>query len=311
MRAALEERFGTTDRARIGEIVFADRDELAWLEGLLHPRVRREEERVVRRRSTRRSPATEIPLLYESGGDARFDAVVVITAPEEVRAARSSVRRRPRAAADPRRGEGAPCRLRLRERRHARGARRVRRRTSLERCSQRGTCSRVAGSSCSGADRVAALLGRGSGRSHFTQPPWYERSGTRSTTATIVLGHARNYHLDPALLAAVIYQESKFRRRRPLGSRRDRADAAPARHGEGDRRAHGRLEVPRLRPLEPEINVRYGAWYLRHLLDKYGSERLALAAYNAGQANVDRWRARGLPIQFDETRELRRSASRA
>jgi len=39
VRAALEERFGTTDRARIGEIVFADRDELAWLEALLHPRV--------------------------------------------------------------------------------------------------------------------------------------------------------------------------------------------------------------------------------------------------------------------------------
>ena len=42
----------------------------------------------------------------------------------------------------------------------------------------------------------------------------------------------------------------------------------------------------------PEINVRYGAWYLRHLLDKYHDERTALAAYNAGQANVDRWRAR-------------------
>ena len=55
---------------------------------------------------------------------------------------------------------------------------------------------------------------------------------------------------------------------------------------------------------DPEINVRYGAWYLRHLLDKYGSERLALAAYNAGQANVDRWRARRLPIQFDETRDF-------
>ena len=33
----------------------------------------------------------------------------------------------------------------------------------------------------------------------------------------------------------------------------------------------------------PEINVRYGSWYLRHLLDKYGDEKIALAAYNAGQ----------------------------
>ena len=53
---------------------------------------------------------------------------------------------------------------------------------------------------------------------------------------------------------------------------------------------------------DPEINVRYGAWYLRHLLDKYGDERTALAAYNAGQDNVDRWRAAGEPVQFPETR---------
>ncbi len=52
----------------------------------------------------------------------------------------------------------------------------------------------------------------------------------------------------------------------------------------------------------PEINVRYGAWYLRHLLDKYGNERTALAAYNAGQENVDRWRRDHEPVQFPETR---------
>ncbi len=52
----------------------------------------------------------------------------------------------------------------------------------------------------------------------------------------------------------------------------------------------------------PEINVRYGSWYLRHLLDKYHDERLALAAYNAGQANVDEWRQKGEDIQFSETR---------
>jgi soluble lytic murein transglycosylase len=53
----------------------------------------------------------------------------------------------------------------------------------------------------------------------------------------------------------------------------------------------------------PEINVRYGAWYLRHLLDKYGEEDTALAAYNAGQENVDRWRANGEGrIAFAETR---------
>jgi soluble lytic murein transglycosylase len=53
---------------------------------------------------------------------------------------------------------------------------------------------------------------------------------------------------------------------------------------------------------DPEINVRYGSWYLRHLLDKYGDERAALAAYNAGQDNVDHWRAEGKGIAFAETR---------
>jgi soluble lytic murein transglycosylase len=53
---------------------------------------------------------------------------------------------------------------------------------------------------------------------------------------------------------------------------------------------------------DPELNVRYGAWYLQHLLRKYGDERLALAAYNAGQLNVDRWRRAGQDIQFPETR---------
>jgi soluble lytic murein transglycosylase len=53
----------------------------------------------------------------------------------------------------------------------------------------------------------------------------------------------------------------------------------------------------------PDINIRYGAWYLGHLLGKYRNERLALAAYNAGQENVDRWQQEHVGIQFDETRD--------
>ncbi len=53
---------------------------------------------------------------------------------------------------------------------------------------------------------------------------------------------------------------------------------------------------------DPELNIRYGSWYLRHLLDKYANERLALAAYNAGQRNVDEWEKEGVGIQFGETR---------
>ena len=53
----------------------------------------------------------------------------------------------------------------------------------------------------------------------------------------------------------------------------------------------------------PDINVRYGSFYLRLLLNKYhGHERVALAAYNAGQANVDGWLALHEGIQFSQTR---------
>ncbi len=88
VRAALEERFGTTDRAAIARIVFADPDELEWLEGLLHPRVRAVEQAWAAGVDAPLA-VTEIPLLYETGADSRFDAVVVITAPAEVRAART------------------------------------------------------------------------------------------------------------------------------------------------------------------------------------------------------------------------------
>jgi dephospho-CoA kinase len=87
VRAALDERFGTTDRAEIGRIVFADRDELQWLETLLHPRVVANY-LAWRERQTAPLTVTEVPLLYETGGDERFDKVVVITAPKDLRDSR-------------------------------------------------------------------------------------------------------------------------------------------------------------------------------------------------------------------------------
>jgi dephospho-CoA kinase len=83
------------DRARIAEIVFADPEQLAWLEALLHPRVVRE---YLAWRERQSAPVTvsEIPLLYETGGEQRFDHVVVITAPAEVRARRTRVDAAPR-----------------------------------------------------------------------------------------------------------------------------------------------------------------------------------------------------------------------
>jgi dephospho-CoA kinase len=88
VRAALEERLGTTDRAGIAAIVFADPIELAWLEGLLHPRVRDEQETWLAGLDADVA-VTEIPLLFETGGEDRFDAVVTITAPDDLRAERT------------------------------------------------------------------------------------------------------------------------------------------------------------------------------------------------------------------------------
>ena len=90
VRAALTERFGTTDRAAIGRIVFADRAELDWLERLLHPRVRERSEQWFAEQDAPLAVA-EIPLLYETGGEARFDAVIVISAPRDVRESRARV----------------------------------------------------------------------------------------------------------------------------------------------------------------------------------------------------------------------------
>jgi soluble lytic murein transglycosylase len=135
-----------------------------------------------------------------------------------------------------------------------------------------------------------------------TEPAWYARLWYPLHYSSIVRVHARNYDLDASLLAAVIEQESKFR-----------ADA---------KSSAGAIGLMQLQPAtakgiairtggskfvlsdlyDPELNIRYGSWYLHHLMVKYGDERLALAAYNAGQQNVDRWRAAGEGVQFPETR---------
>src|SRR5204862_4653026 len=71
-------------------------------------------------------------------------------------------------------------------------------------------------------------------------------------------------------------------------------------HGIAIRTGGSQFEISDL--LNPELNIRYGSWYLANLFRKYGDERLVLAAYNAGQGNVDRWRAEGRGIQFSETK---------
>jgi dephospho-CoA kinase len=94
LQAALRERWGErvfrdgeVDRGEVGRIVFADRTELGWLESELHPRVRAAVDGWLAEQTADVAVA-EIPLLYETGGETRFDRVVVVTAPPEVREAR-------------------------------------------------------------------------------------------------------------------------------------------------------------------------------------------------------------------------------
>jgi soluble lytic murein transglycosylase len=118
-----------------------------------------------------------------------------------------------------------------------------------------------------------------------------------------VRGHARNYDLNPALLAAVIDQESKFNADAKSSAGAIGLMQLQPATAEGIAIRTGGSKFVLSDLYNPEINVRYGAWYLHHLLQKYhGDEGLALAAYNAGQENVDRWRAAGEDVQFPETR---------
>jgi dephospho-CoA kinase len=88
---------GVIDRGRVAEKVFGDRAKLDFLERLLHPRVAAEylrwREQLAQLPNPPQITVTEVPLLYETGGDERFDRVVVITAPAKLREQRRRVRR--------------------------------------------------------------------------------------------------------------------------------------------------------------------------------------------------------------------------
>jgi soluble lytic murein transglycosylase len=135
-----------------------------------------------------------------------------------------------------------------------------------------------------------------------SEPDAYLRARYPLEFEHIIRGHAKNHSLDPALLAAVVYVESRFD---PNAS----SDAGAVglmqllpetAKGIALRTGGTRFVVADLR--DPEINVRYGSWYLDHLRARYGQMRTVLAAYHAGQGNVDRWRRDGEGIAFPETR---------
>jgi soluble lytic murein transglycosylase len=130
--------------------------------------------------------------------------------------------------------------------------------------------------------------------------------------ASIIREQATAKHLDPALIAAVIYAESKFEPHPSPAGAQGLMQILPA---TAYFLAHlsGGFQFTASDLATPRINLAYGSYYLRYLLDHYGgNEMLAVAAYNGGLANVDRWLAQAsaagreltpTSIPFPETRE--------
>ena len=129
----------------------------------------------------------------------------------------------------------------------------------------------------------------------------------------IIRQQAADKGVDASLIAAVIYTESRFRdQTSPVGAKGlmqlmpETADYIARKSG-GTRFERADLATP-------QINIAYGTWYLRYLLDKYkGNTILTLAAYNGGEGKVDQWRANAAArgekfrvashVPFPETRE--------
>jgi soluble lytic murein transglycosylase len=122
---------------------------------------------------------------------------------------------------------------------------------------------------------------------------------------------AAEKHLDPALIAGVIYAETKFQPRDSSAGAVGPMQIMPQTASFLARRS-GATTFRTSDLNTPQVNIAYGSYYLRYLLDEYhGNLTLALAAYNGGESNVDRWvaeaRAQGQTltvgdIPFPETR---------
>ena len=123
--------------------------------------------------------------------------------------------------------------------------------------------------------------------------PWADKAVQEITLPLrhedVIRQQASDKNLDPALIAGVIYVESRFRDQTSHAGAKGLMQLMPAtadyiaRKSGGTRFVQGDLA-------SPQINIAYGSWYLRYLLNHYhGNTTLALAAYNAGEGKVDEW----------------------
>ena len=106
----------------------------------------------------------------------------------------------------------------------------------------------------------------------------------------IIRQQASEKHVDPALIAAVIYAESHFRDQTSHAGAKGLMQLMPS-TADYIASKSGGTKFERADLATPQINIAYGTWYLRYLLTKYhGNTILSLAAYNAGETVVDKWR---------------------
>ena len=279
------------DRARIAERVFGDDEARAWLEGLLWPRVG---ERVAAWRAEvgRRSAVAvvEVPLLFESGMEAVFDSTIAVIADEplrEQRAARARARggRRARRTAAVAAGKGGQSGLHGAQRWLPRGVEA----DAVPRTCQTRTARELPRCPLRPPPAASAQSGGDAWRSWRSLPCSARRSpgvvtgagplGDAVREITLPLRHddiirqqASDKELDPALIAAVIYEESRFRDQTSHAGARGLMQITPATADFIARRSGGiRFEQADL--ATPQINIAYGAWYLRYLIDHYDGQR--------------------------------------
>ena len=122
----------------------------------------------------------------------------------------------------------------------------------------------------------------------------------------IIRQQAADKHLDPALIAGVIYTESRFRDQTSHAGAKGLMQLLPSTADDIARKSGGTAFVQG-DLADPQVNISYGSFYLRYLLKRYGGNVvLAVAAYNAGEGKVDEWifAARHRGEDFDHTRHI-------
>jgi len=122
----------------------------------------------------------------------------------------------------------------------------------------------------------------------------------------IIRQQAADKHVDPALIAAVIYTESRFRDQTSHAGAKGLMQLLPSTAHDIARKSGGTAFVQG-DLANPQVNISYGSFYLRYLLQRYGgNEVLAIAAYNAGEGRVDQWifDARHKGETFDRARHI-------